>query len=112
MRLKRYETFESCFAKFAGEKEEKIDWTFEDTKELRRYMKKFGCWAWIYEKTIHYWADKNCSLENLILLMGHEITHSTGKMFKNYEKEEERAETGGLIAKEAYKLAIKIKNKP
>lgn len=119
--IKRYNSFYDVFAASLGENSlslqeaddisiygvtsdgNKVQVEFGDIYES---VKEMGVWGWVDEDNlIHFWANKNASIGDLVHFFAHEIGHRIGKPCKDDLKEELRAETYGDAAELAYKLA-------
>jgi len=69
-------------------------------------IKEQGIYGFVEgDNIIHLWIGKDLPMADLIHFFAHEIGHNTGKKYKDTYKEEVKAESYGIVAELAFKLA-------
>lgn len=75
--------------------------------ELEKAATRNGVWGFSDNGVIRFWAKEDCSFEAILEFLAHEIGHLNGRQYKDFMKEELKANEFQDVAMYAYKHAVR-----
>lgn len=109
-----YKTLADCVSEFIGQDALKcadnhyLVWPTGERRKIKKFIQNTTITSWgfaIYsEKSIHLWFSENCSQEDMIKTIAHELAHLRKPRPKNKRQEELKAAMTGRDARKAYQI--------